>query len=279
MHVGVSTDWVSRARGAAGAHAGRGPANPWRAGLRAGGLPSSAGEGGHPGAAARRAAGVDKQGALQRGLRRVGHRPLGLAGGLAPALQPAHGDAGERGPARRPRGHARADRYRTLGGGGGPGSGARRGGGAGAECAWGQGCGFGVWSGPAPARVSSCRGGLGVGLQSASGRCAQPTSMKCPCPTVTGRVPLASPSWCGRRPHTGSGTGVVSRRREHATPQQCRSQAHAACGAVCAMPESEPCGITRTHVAAPRAALWGLHVTLLTGPAAETGGSRGDRST
>lgn len=69
-----------------------------------------AGQGCHQGAAARGAAGVHQQGALQRGLRRLRHRALGLARGLARALQPPHGDAGQRRPQRRARGHEGAHR-------------------------------------------------------------------------------------------------------------------------------------------------------------------------
>lgn len=56
----------------------------------------STGKSCYQGAAAQRAEGVHQQGALQCRLRCVGHRPLGLARGLARALQPAHGDAGQR---------------------------------------------------------------------------------------------------------------------------------------------------------------------------------------
>lgn len=77
----------------------------------AGRLLSSPGKGRHPGTVAQRPEGIHKQGALQRGLRGVSHRTLGLARGLATALQPAHGDAGERRRERRPRCHAGADRY------------------------------------------------------------------------------------------------------------------------------------------------------------------------
>lgn len=83
---------------------------PWRTWSHGRG-PFSAGQGRHPGAVAQRLEGVGEQGALQCGLRGVSHRALGLARSLAPALQPAHGDAGERGPPRRPRSHARAHRY------------------------------------------------------------------------------------------------------------------------------------------------------------------------
>lgn len=77
----------------------------------AGGLFSSPGKNCHPGAIAQWLKGVDKQGALQRGLCGVSHRSLGLARSLAPALQPAHGDAGERRLKRSPRRHASAYRY------------------------------------------------------------------------------------------------------------------------------------------------------------------------
>lgn len=69
-----------------------------------------AGQSCNQGAAAQRAEGVHQQGALQRGLRRVRHRPLGLARGLARALQPPHGDAGQRGCQRSARGHEGAHR-------------------------------------------------------------------------------------------------------------------------------------------------------------------------
>lgn len=64
----------------------------------------------YSGAAAQRAEGVHQQSALERGLRRVRHRPLGLARGLARALQPPHGDAGQRGCQRRARSHEGAHR-------------------------------------------------------------------------------------------------------------------------------------------------------------------------
>lgn len=48
-------------------------------------------------AAAERPAGGHQQSPLQRGVRRVRYRPLGLARGLAAALHPADGDAGQRG--------------------------------------------------------------------------------------------------------------------------------------------------------------------------------------
>lgn len=70
----------------------------------------STGQSCHQGAAAQRAEGVHQQGALQRGLRRVSHRPLGLARGLARALQPAHGHAGQRRRQRRARSHESAHR-------------------------------------------------------------------------------------------------------------------------------------------------------------------------
>lgn len=70
----------------------------------------STGKSCHQGAAAQRAEGVHQQGALQRGLRRVSHCPLGLARGLARALQPPHGDAGQRRCQRRARSHESAHR-------------------------------------------------------------------------------------------------------------------------------------------------------------------------
>lgn len=74
----------------------------------------STGQSCNQGAAAQRAEGVHQQGALQRGLRRVRHRPLGLAWGLARALQPPHGDAGQRGCQRSARGHEGAHRCVRL---------------------------------------------------------------------------------------------------------------------------------------------------------------------
>lgn len=59
----------------------------------------------HQRAAAGRPAGGHQQSALQRGVRRVGHCPLGLARGLAAALHPADGDAGQRGCQCCARGH------------------------------------------------------------------------------------------------------------------------------------------------------------------------------
>lgn len=65
----------------------------------------------HQRAAARRAAGGHQQSSLQRRVRHLSHRALGLARGVATAIHAADGDAGQRRRQCRARGHEGPHRY------------------------------------------------------------------------------------------------------------------------------------------------------------------------